>query len=631
MKKIILRRVAIFIITLLYFSSLSSAQNVTPDSVRAVWIPNTSVWSNSPPRMAISHFILSKAQEYHYNYGAVLIAPEPLYWSYWGISGTDPFITSGSNAGTLLPGARQYFKDVIKNAFRQLDSFNLKLIPFLNIGQHGYISGWPKMSEAMALNFKRFSNSKRNTPLPGANGFPLFIEDIRTQIPSKSRYDRTTSLRTIRDTVRAGNIAGSSDSMSFIFQQWDGYSDCTLSTHVLNIPATNAKVGVMIRDSLAAGSRYAMMCDSGNNVCFQYRQASKGPTLKISGRTISLPVWLKIQRNGNIYTGSYSNDNINWTTIGTATINFDSLHFDDFIGIATTSCNKTTSCVSIFEETSWYTPEKPVASTPFAPDTGIGHFDRVFDTVLTIIKEAFNEVNVEPGFKYHSLEYLRLGEDECITDGDTSRAYFLIGECTVDQNWIQARYSSLYGGDVQKTVQNLMGSEIKHRVNRIKAIFGSRTQVMVYADMWDRNMYDSKDNWIYPALSPANYPTSSSISTWGVVNTDSAKSIANNLILHPWRYGDPASYNTYDTYKTFKASGFKFQYPWSLMKGAPSDNLTMLSQFVLNNWRPEFANYAIGYMYADFTSDSAICVKGMYYNVLWDQQMGKYSASLINK
>jgi hypothetical protein len=612
----------------------SASAAYVPDSLRVAWIRTPDVWDNSPPRVFISRYIRSKAQECKYNYAGIDFSPLHVYWGYLTSNGVDPFNTSGANAGTLIPGARQYFKDVVKNAFLQLDSFNLKMIPMFAIGQHAFIGGWPLMSEGMSLNYERYENSVRNITLPGANGYPFFIKDIRTAASSKARFARTGN-RAIRDTVKSSGLGRQADSLSYIFEPLDANANCTVATRVVSLSSTNvkAKAGLMIRDSLSAGSRFAMICYTpANRVYFLHRDASGGNTdtvVRVSG--ISLPIWLRIQRVGNLYTGSYSSDGTSWSTLGSATINFETNRFDDFVGLITTSGNKLQSCTSLFESTYWgnYGIAKPVASTPFAPDPGVGHFDRAFDTLLAVFKEAFNEV--QGSLKYHSLDYVHIAHDECITDADTSRAYFLIGECSVDQSWIQS-HLSMYGNSLETTVQNLMGSEIKRRVHAITSRFGGSTKVIMFADMWDRNMYDSKNNKVYPAIIPATYSTSSFISTWGVVNTDSAKFVKDTLILQPWRYGDPTSYNTYDTYNSFKLSGFKFQYGWSLVSfNAPADCLLQLSKFIENSWKPEFKSNAIGYYNMDFTCDTLTCAKGMNYNSLWDLQTGKYSAALYQK
>jgi hypothetical protein len=78
------------------------------------------------------------------------------------------------------------------------------------------------------------------------------------------------------------------------------------------------KCGVMIRETLAAESRHAMVVmSSGNGGTLQYRPQTGGLTLQqnvIGG--IAPPYWVKIVKSGNWYTGYVSPDGLEWTAMG---------------------------------------------------------------------------------------------------------------------------------------------------------------------------------------------------------------------------------------------------------------------------------------------------------------------------
>jgi hypothetical protein len=78
------------------------------------------------------------------------------------------------------------------------------------------------------------------------------------------------------------------------------------------------KCGVMIRETLSAGSRHATTAITpGIGVMQLYRNSPNGSSVssKVGGQTA--PIWVRIVRNGNTFTSSYSDDGTNWSAIGT--------------------------------------------------------------------------------------------------------------------------------------------------------------------------------------------------------------------------------------------------------------------------------------------------------------------------
>jgi hypothetical protein len=99
------------------------------------------------------------------------------------------------------------------------------------------------------------------------------------------------------------------------------------------------KAGVMIRESMSANARHAMMVVSATSgAAFQYR-TNTGGTTSSAGRAATAPEWVKIVRSGNTFTGFISEDGINWgTPVGQVSISMTS---QVFIGLALTSHNNT--------------------------------------------------------------------------------------------------------------------------------------------------------------------------------------------------------------------------------------------------------------------------------------------------
>ncbi|MEN6333709.1 MAG: LamG-like jellyroll fold domain-containing protein [Phycisphaerales bacterium] len=129
-------------------------------------------------------------------------------------------------------------------------------------------------------------------------------------------------------TTAGGDIWNTCDDFTYIYKTLNG--DGAMVARVTSVgdgTSTWAKGGVMIRDAISGGSKHAMMvitAGGGNGASFQYRSAADGA----SGNTDSTPVvaapyWVKLERSGDIFTGSVSSDGKTWTQTGTTTLPMD--------------------------------------------------------------------------------------------------------------------------------------------------------------------------------------------------------------------------------------------------------------------------------------------------------------------
>ncbi len=78
------------------------------------------------------------------------------------------------------------------------------------------------------------------------------------------------------------------------------------------------KCGIMIRESLTPGSRHAFIAiSSGNGAAFQNRIVTDGESNNTNtGPGIKAPYWIKLVKNGSVYTAYSSVDNITWVQTG---------------------------------------------------------------------------------------------------------------------------------------------------------------------------------------------------------------------------------------------------------------------------------------------------------------------------
>lgn len=76
------------------------------------------------------------------------------------------------------------------------------------------------------------------------------------------------------------------------------------------------KAGIMMRSSLDADSKNAFICITpSNGVSFQYRKNTDDKTDKAQSSGLSAPQWLKLERIGDVITGYFSSDGLNWIQV----------------------------------------------------------------------------------------------------------------------------------------------------------------------------------------------------------------------------------------------------------------------------------------------------------------------------
>ena len=138
-------------------------------------------------------------------------------------------------------------------------------------------------------------------------------------------------------TGSGADIWGTADEFHYAYRTLTG--DGTLTARVTNLTNGNvwSKVGLMVRESLAANSRHGTIyLGAGKGSSFQYRVNNGGTSAGDNGETIlTIPRWIRVQRLGNTIIGFVSSDGVTWTQRGAMTLN--GLPASALIGVAYTS------------------------------------------------------------------------------------------------------------------------------------------------------------------------------------------------------------------------------------------------------------------------------------------------------
>lgn len=132
-------------------------------------------------------------------------------------------------------------------------------------------------------------------------------------------YDWATNLFTISGA--GADIWGTADAFQYAYESMTG--DGVIIARVASVSNTSswAKAGVMIRETLDASSRQALMLVSySKGLAFQRRAATGGTSVSTAGALVAAPYWVKLERIGNTFNAYASADGATWTLVGTDSI-----------------------------------------------------------------------------------------------------------------------------------------------------------------------------------------------------------------------------------------------------------------------------------------------------------------------
>jgi len=138
------------------------------------------------------------------------------------------------------------------------------------------------------------------------------------------------------------------DEFCFVYQNLSG--DGSIVARVASVENTNqwALGGVMIRETLAAGSKHLLMLlTPADGTCMYWRPSTDGGSYWTQDAGRQVPEYVKVERVGDNLTGYASEDGSSWTQIGsTQTI---SMSTDVYVGMAVCGWNDGVLCTATFD------------------------------------------------------------------------------------------------------------------------------------------------------------------------------------------------------------------------------------------------------------------------------------------
>ena len=153
-------------------------------------------------------------------------------------------------------------------------------------------------------------------------------------------------------TASGDDIWNNADQFHYAYKTLTGAGSIVAKVESLQNTNAWAKAGVMIRDTLDAGSKHAMMIVSAaSGLSLQYRTDTDGASASVDTPDLAAPYWVKIERTpAGMLAASYSVDGITWRSAG-ASVNI-SMSATAHIGLAVTSHDAALTCEAVFSNVS---------------------------------------------------------------------------------------------------------------------------------------------------------------------------------------------------------------------------------------------------------------------------------------
>ena len=119
------------------------------------------------------------------------------------------------------------------------------------------------------------------------------------------------------------DIWGSADEFHYAYRTMDGDGSIVARVATVQFVDNWTKTGVMMRETLTAGSKHASMFVTPGGVkglAFQRRATTGGESTHTGGGAGTAPYWVALIRSGDTFSAYVSTDGSSWTLVGTDTI-----------------------------------------------------------------------------------------------------------------------------------------------------------------------------------------------------------------------------------------------------------------------------------------------------------------------
>jgi hypothetical protein len=116
------------------------------------------------------------------------------------------------------------------------------------------------------------------------------------------------------------DIGSNADAFHFVYKNFNGNG--SVESHVVALDQVDPlnKAGVMFREDLSANARFVFMgITSSKKAVFISRKSKGGNATGVTATGYPVPSYVKIVKEGQVFSGYVSVDNTNWQLIGSTT------------------------------------------------------------------------------------------------------------------------------------------------------------------------------------------------------------------------------------------------------------------------------------------------------------------------
>jgi len=129
------------------------------------------------------------------------------------------------------------------------------------------------------------------------------------------------------------------DSFHYVYKPMYGDGAIIARVEANTSVSTNGRAGLMMRETLAFNARdvFALIAPGKTSAIFGYRSAIGEHTANVWTAGVTGPTFIKLERAGNVFTGSISTDGKTWTQTGKTTLVLPNVIY---VGLASASYHK---------------------------------------------------------------------------------------------------------------------------------------------------------------------------------------------------------------------------------------------------------------------------------------------------
>lgn len=140
-------------------------------------------------------------------------------------------------------------------------------------------------------------------------------------------------------------IGGATDSLDYAYQSLAGNG--SIVARLTSAEPGSDEAGITIRESLAGNAKAVSLVITAKGVKLIHRAKTGGASAASTQAKKAVPQWVKLVRNGNVFTAYDSTDGIHWTKVGATTVKMNAT-VD--VGLAVASGSPSTLNTSVFSD-----------------------------------------------------------------------------------------------------------------------------------------------------------------------------------------------------------------------------------------------------------------------------------------